>query len=188
MWFDRAMRSLRFLAPVAALVLVTACSDDVAQTGENVIETEIQDQLGLGELDASCDQPGDREVGTEFTCTATTEDGQVIEFLGAFTGEKTIFVQPTNVVAAEALILWKAEAARVLSPELPIDLDPDLMDCPDDAVVFLDTSGTPGEASVDCTYPDPDTGASVPMRITVSGFVIEQGYQDLFAAIGNAVE
>lgn len=171
----------------AALVLA-ACSDDPANLAETLIETEIEEQLGLGELTASCDQPDDLEVGTQYTCAATTDDERVVEFLAEFTGDDMVFVQPTNVLPRQAIDFWKQQTAALLSPELPIELDPALMACSDDEVVFLDTSRAAGEASLDCTYPDPAGGPDVPLRITLSGFVIEEGYQDLSAAIGDSVE
>ncbi len=182
------MYRFSILVVVPAAGLLVACGGgDAAQSGETVIETELEEQIGVGELDASCDQPEDDEVGTEFLCTASTEDGRIIEFLGAFTAEDEIFVSPTNLLRAEEVERLKFQAAQVLSPEVGVDIDPSQITCPEEDPLFMDTSGAAGEAVVECTITDEVSSTSFPLTVTLSDYVIREGYQNLFAQIGDPI-
>lgn len=183
------MRPSRILVAVPVLGLLAACSGgDAAQSGETVIETEIEEQIGIGELDASCDQPEDDEIGTTFLCTASTEDGRVVEFLGAFTAEDEIFVSPTNLLRTQEVERLKIQAAQVLSPEVGVEIDPSQITCPEDDPLFMDTSGAEGEAVVECVITDEATSTSFPLTVTLSEYVIQEGYQNLFAQIGDPID
>ncbi len=87
----RPLRARTLLLTLATLFVVTACSGDISFSigGQSVddaavelIEGDLADQIGLGELTAACPEVPDAEVGTEFDCTATTADGAVIEIAG----------------------------------------------------------------------------------------------------------
>ncbi|MEL6891327.1 MAG: hypothetical protein AAFP84_07015, partial [Actinomycetota bacterium] len=150
------MRCRSALIALGPVLVFAACGDgDAAQSGEVLIETELEEQLDLGELTASCDQPDDSEVGTEFRCSATTEDDRVIEFLGVFTSEDEIFVSPTNLLTAAEVDVVREQSARILSPEVGSDIDPSQIECPAGDPVFLvgDTDG----AVLECTITDPGT-------------------------------
>ena len=58
----------------AAAVLLAACSPDKTDfrdAASGVIEGDLADNLSIDQLDATCDDPSSRDVGTTFTCTAT---------------------------------------------------------------------------------------------------------------------
>lgn len=182
------MRRSRIPLAVPVIGLFVACGGgDVAQSGETLIETELEEQIGVGELDASCDQPEDEEIGTEFLCTASTEDGRVIEFVGAFTAEDEIFVSPTNLLLTEEVERLKSQAAQVLSPEVGVEIDPSQITCPTEEPLFMETSGSAGDAVVECTITDEATSTSFPLTVTLSDYVIQEGYQNLFAQIGDPI-
>lgn len=178
--------TLLAILTVAGIGLLAACGGDAAQSGETLIETELAEQLGIGDLTASCDQPADSEIGTEFRCTATTEDDRVVEFLGVFTSEDEIFVSPTNVLTQNEMVTLREQAAAVLSPEVGVDIDPAWIECPADDPLFL--GGGVDEGIVECIINDPQTGSRYDLTVTLSDYVPQQGYQNLFAAIGDLIE
>lgn len=180
---NRPVRS--FVAALSGAALLMACGGDAARSGETVIETELADQIGIGDLDATCDQPDDSEVGTEFRCTATTDDDRTVEFLGAFTAEDEIFVAPTNLLTQSEVTIVKDQAAAVLSPEVGVDIDPTWIACPTDDPLFL--GGPVDEGVVECTITDP-AGGTYDLTVTLSEYVIQDGYQSLFAEIGDLIE
>ena len=132
------IRRRSVLVPLLGLVLLAACSGDPVASGESLIEDEIEAQIGLGELEAACEDPSSEEVGSTFGCTATTPAGDVIDFTVEFDSEDEIFVFPTNVVAAEELVLIEEEAAQVLSPEVGATIDPSDVDCGEVSIVLDD--------------------------------------------------
>jgi len=174
------------LLAVSVASTLAACGGDAAQTGEVLIETELADQLGLGELSASCDQPADSEIGTEFRCTAATTDDQVVEFLGVYTGEEEIYVAPTNVLTQDEMVIVREQTAAVLSPEVGVDIDPTWIECPSDDPLFL--GGPVDEGIVECIISDPATGERYDLTVTLSDYVPESGYQSLCASIGDLIE
>lgn len=69
---------------IVPVLVMSACSvsgeinigsESPENATEDVIEGELADQIGLGELTASCSKPSSEEVGSRFLCTADTEDG-----------------------------------------------------------------------------------------------------------------
>ena len=174
------MRLPHALVALTVTAGAVACSGDPALTGEGVIESELADQMGLGELSADCDEPENRNVGTEFACTATTEDGQVIRIVSQFDSEDEIFVYPTNVLSAADVPKAVEVAATVLSPEVGFDIDPASIECPDGPLVLAEGG------VLDCTIENPTDGALFPLTITLSVFVRDEGFQNVFAQIGDA--
>lgn len=157
------------IALVGAAALV-GCSGDPAVSGESVIEGEIAEQIGLGELEATCDDPGSREVGSTFGCTASTTDGQIIAFTAEFDSEDEIFVYPTNVISAGELALVEQEAAEVLSPEVGTTIDPSAVDC-GEVTVVLATGGI-----MTCVITDQQTGERYELEATFSNHEREDGF------------
>ena len=170
---------------VAGTAVLAACGGDAAKSGETLIETELADQLGLGDLSASCDQPADSEIGTEFRCSATTDDDRIVEFLGVFTGDDEIYVSPTNLLTQNEIVTVREQSAAVLSPEVGVDIDPAWIECPSDDPLFL--GGDVDEGIVECIF-DPQNGDRYPLTITLSDYVPVEGYQNLVAEIGDPIE
>lgn len=167
------------VAGVGALALA-ACGGDATETAEALIESEIAEQVGLGDLDATCDDPPNNDVGTTYDCTATTADGQTLTFLTRFTAEDEIFVQPSNVLVESEIPVIEAEAARVLGPEIGVEIDPETIECPTAAAIVLPEDGT-----IDCTIVRPDDGVVFPLTITLENFDFDTGFQNLFVQVGD---
>lgn len=156
----RRSRTLVALAVVASLT--GACSGDlsfsiggqsVEDAATDLIEGELADGIGLGELDADCPEVSDPEVGTEFACTATTPDGAIVEFAGVVDREDHIDVRTTNVIVAEAIGNIEAAGIELVNQTEGTTLDASAMDCGDTSIVI------PADGEVECTLTDTDTGA-----------------------------
>lgn len=165
----------------AAFALI-ACGGDARETATAVIESEIEDQVGLGELTASCQEPEERVVGSEFPCTATTESGDLIKITTTFEEEDRIFVLPTNVVLASDMELVEAAAAKTIGDEVGAEIDPSDVDCPDTSVV-LDA-----DDQMRCEITDTSVGTTYELIVTLTDFVRDEGFQRSFFQVGDVIE
>ena len=164
------------------VLLLAACGGDAQQTATAVIENQIADQVGLGELTADCDEPDTREVGTTFSCTATTGDGDVIELTTTFEDDDRIFVLPTNVLLADDMPLVEAEAAQVIGSEVGAEIAPADVECPGRSVV-MDAND-----QMRCRITDTSSGTTFVLIVTLSDFVRDQGFQSRFYEVGDPIE
>ena len=170
----------RTWAAAGFAVLVVACSTtapDVAAV--ELIEGDLAEQIGLGPLSGDCDDPSDTSTGSEFSCTGTTEDGQVIQFTAVFESDAEVFIYPTNLVVDSSL--FEAEAATTLGPEFGVEIDPATIECPEGTIV-LDAEG-----QMACTITDAETGGVFPLTVTLGGYVRDQGYEERFYEVGDQV-
>ena len=174
----RSTRTRLAVGGVLALVGVS-CSGDARETSEAVIERQISEQVDLGELEATCDEPERRQVGDTFPCTATTESGEVIQIVTTFEEDDRIFVLPTNVVLAADLALVEQKAAEVLSPEVGVTIDPADVECPDRSVVLG------GDGRFFCEITDPESGTTFELIATFGDFVRDEGFRSRFYEIGD---
>jgi hypothetical protein len=75
----------------AAAVLLTACSSpdraDFRDAATKAIEDGQSTNLAIPGLDAQCDEPASNDVGTTFFCTATTPDGEQLNYTAEITDE-----------------------------------------------------------------------------------------------------
>ena len=155
---------------VAFAFVVAACSASgefsigtptIENATEGLIEDEIADQIGLGELDATCTKPGSDDVGTRFLCTATTMDGQVIEFQAEI-DEEGAFAETTNLVVASKLVEVEAVVLAELEQLSGLDLADDALECGSTSVIVASQNQNM------CTVTDP-TGAVFDTTITFKG-------------------
>jgi hypothetical protein len=142
---------------LAAAVMAAGCSASFSIGGQTVedaatdlIEGELTDQIGLGPLTASCPEVEDPEVGTEFTCTAATPDGETIDFAGVVDREDHIDVSSVNVILGRAIPAYEAAGIDLVNEQSGSALDPSAMDCPEVSYVY-----GPGK-TMDCTLTDVD--------------------------------
>jgi hypothetical protein len=171
----------RLVVPLAvALAALAGCSDSAALSGQALIEGELADTIGLGELDATCNEPDGLQEGETFTCTATTTDGTSIEFLGTMTSDDEFEVVTTNLLTAEDVTALREEGARVLSEEVGATIVADDIECADGAVV-LDETGV-----VMCTITDTSTGDVYDLTVDTGGLEPGTGARDLSFQIGDA--
>ncbi len=135
---------MKYLLAIAAFALVaSACSvsgefsvgtQTIENGTEDLIEESLAEQIGLGELDATCTKPASEEVGTRFLCTATTEDGRTIE-LQAVVEEDGAFVETTNVVLASKIPEIEATIVARIEELSGLDLADDALDCGDESLI-----------------------------------------------------
>ena len=129
----------------------------------NLIESDLSDRLGLGPLNAVCNEPGSNEVGTLFLCRADAS-GERIEFEVLIDADDHILVVPTNVLAPDDLATLAATAAEVLNAEVGSALLPDSIDCGSDVVVADPT----GETTLECALTSPDSGLVYDTEIAIT--------------------
>jgi hypothetical protein len=155
-------------ALVSALLLaVSACSgslsfsiggESVEDAAEALIEGDLATQLGL-ELTATCPEVADPEVGTEFSCTATTADGETVQFDGVVDREDHIEVVTLNVIPADLLGEYAAAGADTVEASVGF---PVVLDCGTDPVV-LDASN-----EMECTLAAADGTDATTAVLTVT--------------------
>ena len=101
----------------AAAVLLAACSSpdetNFQDAATGVIEGDLRENLGVGELDATCEDPGSTDVGTTFTCTASTPEGEELTFNAEIREDDEVYVYTTNYDRV-ARILIEGELASSL--------------------------------------------------------------------------
>lgn len=168
----RSSRALRDLVLVASIGLAcAACSASFSIGGESVedaavdvIEGELAEQIGLA-LTADCPAVPDPEVGTAFSCTATTPSGDLVSIAGEVDREDHIDLTTTNVIRGDvAGTIGRAIEDEVAGSGGGDDLE---VDCGDETIVAdqnnsfscgLRGPGTTGGAEAIVTVTDFDTG------------------------------
>ncbi|MCP5029506.1 MAG: hypothetical protein GY929_24815 [Actinomycetia bacterium] len=172
---------MRFIAPALLFVTLSACSvsgevnigtPTVENATEDLIESDLADQIGLGDLNASCSKPVSDDVGSRFLCTAVTDGGGTIE-LQAVIEENGPFVETTNVVLGENL----PEIAAILIAEVEtqsgLDLADDALDCGTKSLIVNDAN------EILCQLEDP-AGDRFDTTITFNGLDTEDSSFDFF--------
>lgn len=167
---------------VALATLAAACSasftigdQTVEDAATDLIEGELADQIGLGPLTATCPEVPDPEVGTEFTCTATTGEGETIELAAVVDREDHIDVETVNLISAQAIPAIEAAGVDTLNEQSGSALDATAMECPEISLVI-----TPGKtmscvltdidgSQFDVTYTFTDTEGSFELNVAPAG-------------------
>lgn len=156
-----------------------ACSSSAGQSGQALIEGELADTIGLGELDASCNEPDGLKEGETFTCTATTEDGTTIEFLGTMTSDDKFDVVTTNLLTADDVLAIRTDAAVALGEQVGQEIRPDDIVCPDNVVVLDDTG------VFVCQITDTTAGDVYELTVSTGGIEPGGGVRDLQYSIAD---
>ena len=98
-------RPTKILATAATLAVITgttactASSGDFRREAEKYLESEdLAKEAGYRFDDAVCEEPSSREVGVQFSCSATDNDGDDWEFIVEITGSRAITVISGEVV------------------------------------------------------------------------------------------
>jgi len=164
---------------LGAAALLAGCGGSAAKSGETIIEEELADAIALGELDATCNEPKDLSEGETFTCTATSEDGAEIEFLGTMTSDDKFEIVTTNLLTADDVTTIRAEGARVLSEEVGVEIVADDITCPTEVVVLDDTG------DFVCEITDSSTGDVYDLTISTGGITPGEGVNQLFFQIAD---
>lgn len=163
----RRRRGAAALAVVGVLALAACSGKNAGISAEKVIVEDLQDDIGLGDLDAECGQPAAYEAGETFSCRATVDDGRVITFHGVMTDEDTFDIFTSNLLTAEDVVAIRERAAEALAPEVGAAIDPSAIVCPDE-IVLLDDSG-----DFTCEITDVATGDVYELLVSTGG--IEPG-------------
>ena len=166
-------------ALVVGVLALAGCGSSAALSGERVIEGDLGDDIALGELDATCDEPDDLVEGETFTCTATTEDGQTLDFLGTMTSDDEFEIVTTNLLTAEDVVGLREDAAQVLSAEVGAEIVPADIECPEGNVVLDDAD------ELLCAITDSTTGDVYDLVVSTGGLEPGVGARDLRYRIGD---
>lgn len=91
-------RAVGFLVPlgVVALVALSGCStttSDFEREAEKFLESkDLAREAGYTYRDAECETPTSTDVGTQFACGATDNDGDDWTFIAEITGTREIVI------------------------------------------------------------------------------------------------
>ena len=90
------------LTACVSLALVAACSAssvDYKTEGEKFLESEsLAESVGYLYTDAQCDEPGSTEVGTQYACSATRDDGTSWELILEIIGDSQFMVVGEDII------------------------------------------------------------------------------------------
>ncbi len=177
---SRSVRSLT--AGIAAILLLAACGGDAAETAEALIEGQLAEEIGLGELNATCNQPADLTPGETFACTAITPDGKTIEFLGEMTTEDRLNVQSTNLLTESDVQAILPVIAAAVSDEVGTEVVADDLTCPSGGVILDD------DGEFVCEILDRENGDVYAITIRTGGLEPGGGPKNLGFLIGDLIE
>lgn len=136
-----------------ALLLAACGGADYEQSAEELIEGELADTVGLGAVEATCEQPDGGEAaadGDTFTCTATTESGEVVNYVATANGD-TVEVETTNVIVGANMGEVERITAESLTQQIGVELPAANVDCGEASVVVA------GDTILTCALTDPET-------------------------------
>lgn len=144
--------------------LLAACSaskQDVQNAAMRSIRGTLSRQLGMGQLDASCDKPDSDDAGTTFACQGLTSDGQQVRFAARVLPGNKVQVVPVNVLTVENIHRVEAEAARILTQRVGQQLPASAISCGDKPMI------AESKQPFICTLTDPGTGSKYDTQITL---------------------
>lgn len=165
------------VAALAAAAVLAACSGSAATGGVGLIEGDLADEIGLGDLEATCDEPAEKAEGETFECTATTTDDRTITFLGTMESDDEFEIVTTNLLTVTDVTAIRTEAARALSAQIGVEISPDDIDCGDQSVIIADDEFV-------CAITDTSTGDVFDLTITTAPFVPGVGIAPTYFEIG----
>lgn len=95
-------RIITVTAVILAAGTLSACStspQDFKTEGEKFLQSpELAQEAGYKFSRAKCEEPASTAVGTQFTCTATDNDGDNWEFVVEITGERELTVVSGDLI------------------------------------------------------------------------------------------
>lgn len=159
------------IALVAGMVMLAGCSgsfsfgttgdDRFLTAGEDLIETELADQIGLGPLEASCTGT-DLVAGDTFECQATAGSLDPIRFIGTVAeNEEEVNLASTNLLLADQVEQVEAFSASLLADETAVAIGPEHFECGNGSIIIEN-----GEI-LDCLLTDPTDGTVYEAPVTV---------------------
>ena len=171
------------VATFGFLTVAASCSGSVEfsvggkspeDAAKGVIDGELTDQIGLGDMDTSCDSVDDPEVGTEFECQSITDGGQEIRWSVVVDEEDSIDVNSTNLIRADVWARFVEAGAGLLAEQSGRPLGVEDLDCGVGPIIL------PDDNIVECVLTPPGSGNTLEAFITVTDiatgeFFIEVG-------------
>lgn len=139
----------------ATMLVAAGCSFSIGDTAtnaaEDVIEGDAATQLGLTDVSADCGIPPDTEAGTTFTCTSTSNIGD-IDYLATIVDDETVNVRWVNLIDDEYIAALEVAAVNALETQSNLALGLENFDCGDGPRLL------PDESTVLCELTDPSNG------------------------------
>jgi hypothetical protein len=87
------MKRAFFALSLLALVGCSTSSSDYEREAEKFLESsDLAEEAGYRYRDADCETPSVTISGTQFTCSATDNDGDVWTFVAEITGDREITI------------------------------------------------------------------------------------------------
>ena len=79
--------------PLIALVGCSTSTSDYEREAEKFLESaDLAEEAGYRYSDADCETPTVTITGTQFTCSATDNDGDVWSFVAEITGDREVTI------------------------------------------------------------------------------------------------
>ncbi|MGD9935387.1 MAG: hypothetical protein AB7T37_16955 [Dehalococcoidia bacterium] len=176
------MKVLTIALAVVAMFALAACGgSSVAKGAEKTIEGDLEKQIGLGELTATCDEPDKNEAGQTFDCTATTEDGTKITFIGTMSEKDKFEVVTSNLLTIQDMDVLLPLLASSIAEVVGADVAVDDITCPEGNVV-LDSDG-----NFPCEIVETATGDRFSLTVKTGGLEPGVGARDLGWEIGDKI-
>lgn len=93
---NRRVIALASVVAASSTVLLSACSTsagDYEREAEKFLESDdLAEEAGYRFSDADCETPTVTITGTQFTCSATDNDGDVWAFVAEISGDREIMI------------------------------------------------------------------------------------------------
>lgn len=159
------------VAVLVASLFGTGCTDRLRfgnsnddaylQAGEELIEGDLAQHIGLGPLEATC-EGRDLDPGDTFRCGAVPDRPSLIEFIATIdeTGDK-VDIASTNLLLADEVEQVEAFAASLIAQQTGRPFGPENFECADSSLVVR-----AGEV-VDCLATDPGDGTVFHAPVTI---------------------
>ncbi|MGB3733361.1 MAG: hypothetical protein WA964_00290 [Ilumatobacter sp.] len=165
-----------------AMIVFTACGGQSAgDAALELIAGDLTEQLDLGELDATCNEPDSEEAGETFTCSATTESGDVVEFVGSMVADDEIVMGASNVLLAEDFEVLEADATEVVAANFEVEPTSVSVVCPDETTILND------DQQASCEITDAADGATYELIVNMLPFSAGEGFSGAEYEVGEQI-
>ncbi|MGI9598592.1 MAG: hypothetical protein ACR2QK_20675 [Acidimicrobiales bacterium] len=139
----------------------TSPDDGFLSAGEELIEGELADQIGLGPLDATCSGQ-DLSAGDTFECSASAGGLSPIRFIGTINAaEDGVNITSSNLLLAEQIEEVEAFAAGLIEEQTSTPIGAENFECADSSLII-----SSGEV-IDCLVTDPADGTVYEAPVTI---------------------
>lgn len=161
------MRNILLIGAVAAAASLAGCSFSIGDTPTNVaedaIEGDLADQAGLTDVTADCEIPSNSDVGSTFTCTSTSNVGD-IDWLATIEEDDIVNVQSLNLLSAEDVVSLEQAAVDVIEEQSGRRLGYENYGC------GVGPLALGGNSILTCELIDPDNGDVYDSTVEITDF------------------